>query len=53
MRGDIIVLDIGKVIVNDITEMVNYPVSDNELVSYEKWWTTNKENIPINGGRKI
>ena len=49
-EGDIIVLDIDQVIVNDITEMVNYPVSDNELVSYEKWWTTNKENIPINGG---
>ena len=49
-EGDIIVLDIDQVIVNDITEMVNYPVSDNELVSYTKWWTTNKENIPINGG---
>ena len=49
-EGDIIVLDIDQVIVNDITEMVNYPVSDNELVSYQKWWTTSKENIPINGG---
>ena len=30
--------------------MIDYPVSENELVSYTKWWTKNSENIPINGG---
>ncbi len=49
-EGDIIVLDIDQVIVSDITEMIDYPVSENELVSYTKWWTKNSENIPINGG---
>lgn len=48
--GDIIVLDIDQVIVNDITPMIDYPVENNELVSYDKWWTHNPNNTTINGG---
>ena len=31
-------MDIDQVIVNNIDEMIGYPVGDNELVSYNKWW---------------
>tara|TARA_Y100000310_G_scaffold93329_1_gene90848 strand:- start:1740 stop:2504 length:765 start_codon:yes stop_codon:yes gene_type:complete len=50
--GDIIVLDIDQVVINDITDMVNWPVKENQLVSYSKWWTKSPTttNIPINGG---
>ena len=46
--GQIIVLDIDQIILNDITEMVVWPVNENELVSYESWW--NKDPIRLNGG---
>lgn len=49
-EGDIIVMDIDQVIVSDITQMIDWPVSEKELVSYDKWWTFAKNNIPINGG---
>ena len=48
-EGDIIVMDIDQLIVGNITEMVNWPVEENELVSYTKWW--NKDPVTtINGG---
>ena len=49
-EGDIIVMDIDQVIVSDVTEMIAWPVEDNELVSYQKWWTRSKQGLPINGG---
>jgi hypothetical protein len=51
---EIIVLDIDQIIVNNIDEMINWPVGDNELISYKKWWKigdTDKGNIvKLNGG---
>jgi len=49
---EIIIMDIDQIVVNDITEMIEYPVSDNELVSYNRWWTKKKNTFdPIfNGG---
>jgi hypothetical protein len=48
--GDIIVMDIDQVVVNDITPMINFPVQENELVSYHKWWSKSLTSLPINGG---
>lgn len=53
---DIIVMDIDQIIVNNIDNLLNFPVSENELVTYDVWW--NKKNnpfadkviLPINGG---
>ena len=49
-EGDIIVMDIDQIIVSDITDMIGWPVQENELVSYKKWWSKNKDSLPINGG---
>lgn len=49
-EGDIIVMDIDQVIVNDITPMIEYPVEEGELVSYHKWWSRSPTSLPINGG---
>jgi hypothetical protein len=49
-EGDIVVLDIDQVIVGDITPMIDWPIEENELVSYHKWWSRNKDTLPINGG---
>ena len=48
--GDVIVMDIDQVIISDITEMVNWPVKEKELVSYKKWWSYSLDALPINGG---
>ena len=55
-RGDeIIVMDIDQIIVGDITDMINYPVEENELVSYRKWWKKGNPNsgntVALNGGK--
>ena len=47
--GDIIVMDIDQLIVSNVTEMVNWPVEENELVSYNKWWNKSPHTT-INGG---
>lgn len=49
---DIIVLDIDQVIVNDPTEMLEYPCDPGELVSYNRWWKLHpKAKDPeFNGG---
>ena len=49
-EGDIIVMDIDQVIVNDVTPMIEYPVEEGELVSYHKWWSKSPTSLPINGG---
>tara|TARA_A100001011_G_scaffold183006_1_gene191916 strand:- start:287 stop:1030 length:744 start_codon:yes stop_codon:yes gene_type:complete len=46
-NDDIIIMDIDQVIVNNIDEMIGYPVGDNELVSYDKWWGGKPK---LNGG---
>ena len=46
-EGDIIVMDIDQIIVSDITEMIDWNVKENELVSYRKWWSKNRDSLPI------
>ena len=47
--GEIIVMDIDQIIVQDITEMITYPCEKNEIVSYNKWWTDARDTT-LNGG---
>ena len=35
---EIIIMDIDQVIVSNIDDIIGYPVADNELVSYDRWW---------------
>tara|TARA_Y100000004_G_scaffold70406_1_gene79139 strand:- start:693 stop:1820 length:1128 start_codon:yes stop_codon:yes gene_type:complete len=44
---EVIIMDIDQVIVNNIDDMIGYPVADNELVSYNKWWGGKPK---LNGG---
>lgn len=44
---DIIIMDIDQVIVNNVDELLNWPVSENELLTYGQWWTN---KLKINGG---
>ena len=37
-EDEIIIMDIDQVIVNNIDDLIGYPVGDYELVSYDKWW---------------
>ena len=37
-NDEIIIMDIDQVIVNNVDDMIGYPVADNELVSVDKWW---------------
>ena len=47
---DIIVMDIDQLIVSNIDELLQYPVQEHQLVSYNKWWDTNpKPPVSING----
>ena len=45
-EDEIIIMDIDQIIVNNIDDMIGYPVTDNELVSYNKWWGKPR----LNGG---
>jgi|TARA_Y100000031_G_scaffold82171_1_gene90560 hypothetical protein len=48
---EIIIMDIDQVIVNNIDDMIGWPVSNNELVSYNRWWgSTPTHGLKINGG---
>ena len=53
-EDEIIVMDIDQIIVGDVTEMINWPVSNNEIVTYMKWWnwpTEKADPTPkLNGG---
>ena len=44
---DIIIMDIDQIIVSNIDELLNWPVSENELLTYGQWWT---DKLKINGG---
>ena len=46
---EIIIMDIDQVIVNNIDDMIGWPVAKNELVSYKQWWGL-KPHIKIQGG---
>ena len=43
---DTIIIDIDQTITGDISDMINYPVNENELVTYKNW----SNGCPINGG---
>ena len=45
-KEDTIIIDIDQRVVGDISDMINYPVEDNELVTYKGW----SDGCPINGG---
>ena len=44
---DIIIMDIDQIIVNNVDELLNWPVKENELLTYGQWWNS---NLKINGG---
>lgn len=48
-KEDTIIIDIDQTVVGDISDMINYPVGDNELITYKNWWDKNPK-CPINGG---
>ena len=49
-------MDIDQQIVKNIDEILNWPVKENELLTYDSWWNdktsqfADKVVIPINGG---
>lgn len=53
---EIIIMDIDQIILQNIDEMINYPVGNNEIVTYDRWWKSKyyKEKgynpVSINGG---
>ena len=51
---DIIVMDIDQIIVGDVTDMINWPVEENEIVTYRKWWKKGDpcegNTVKLNGG---
>ena len=44
---EIIIMDIDQVITGNIDDMIGYPVSDNELITYGTWWP---QKIKVQGG---
>ena len=44
---DIIIMDIDQKIVGNVDDLLNHPVSENELVTYGQWW---ENKLGINGG---
>ncbi len=46
---EIIIMDIDQIIVSNIDDMIGWPVADNEIITYNKWW--GKRQTPkIQGG---
>jgi hypothetical protein len=46
---DIIVMDIDQIIVNNVDELLNFPVEENELIIYGQWWNLKPSEV-YNGG---
>jgi len=46
-NDDIIIMDIDQVILQNIDDLLNWPVENNELVAYGQWW---ENKLGINGG---
>ena len=44
---DIIIMDIDQKIVGNVDDLLDHPVSENELVTYGQWW---ENKLGINGG---
>ena len=48
---EIIIMDIDQIITGNVDDMIGYPVADNELVSYNKWWGGKSSyGLKLNGG---
>lgn len=59
---DIIIMDIDQLIVNNVDDILTYPVSGNTIATYRSWWIQKlnsdnsintkygKNSIPLNGG---
>ena len=47
---EVIIMDIDQVIVSNIDDMVGWPVGEQELISYNKWWGLNDKKNQLNGG---
>jgi hypothetical protein len=47
---DILILDIDLVILQNIDDILNFPVSEKEFATIERWWTIRQNWCPINGG---
>lgn len=62
LNDDIIIMDIDQIIVNNIDDLLKWPVKENELLTYGQWWNTklksdgkintetDKVILPFNGG---
>ena len=46
-NDDIIIMDIDQVILQNIDDLITWPVKENELVTYGQWW---ENKLGINGG---
>ena len=46
-EDEIIIMDIDQIITGNVDDMIGWPVADNELVSYNKWWGGEPK---LNGG---
>jgi len=46
-NDDIIIMDIDQVIVNNIDELLSWPIKEKELLTYGQWWNS---KLKINGG---
>ena len=44
---DIIIMDIDQIITNNIDDLINFKVTNNELITYDSWWS---KDLKINGG---
>src|SRR6056300_1370350 len=44
---DIIIMDIDQQIVGNVDEILNYPVKEGELLTYNSWWDN---NLKLQGG---
>jgi hypothetical protein len=47
---EIIIMDIDQIITGNVDDMIGWPVADNELISYNKWWSEPKYGLRLNGG---
>ena len=46
-NDDIIIMDIDQVITNNVDDLIGHKVNENELVTYDSWWS---KDLKINGG---
>lgn len=47
---DVIIMDIDMIILQNIDDILNFPITDKEFAVIERWWTIRSNWCPINGG---